>query len=230
MRIGIIGAMAQETKLLLSEMVNVKTEKYFHITIHSGQLKGHDVCLVQSGIGKVNSAIATALLITHEKVEAVINTGSAGSLAGLSIGDVVISNQVAYHDVDATAFGYKVGQVPQMPAYYLADEKLVEIAKRAVQRQALRSLVGEVVSSDSFIASSEKMTMIKEHFPSALCTEMEGASIAQTCYCFSVPFVVVRAISDNADGQAQVSFDDFIIKAGEESAKMVMAMLDMMEG
>ncbi|MBF0779884.1 MULTISPECIES: 5'-methylthioadenosine/adenosylhomocysteine nucleosidase [unclassified Granulicatella] len=226
MKIGIIGAMAQETELLLSRMMYRIEEKKHHLTFVLGPLNGHDVVLVQSGIGKVNSTIATTLLITHYKVDYVINTGSAGSLAQLSIGDVVISNQVAYHDVNVTAFGYAIGQVPQMPLYYEADDTLVQLAYKAVQSCHLRANIGEIVSSDSFIDSQEKIHTIQTHFPKALCTEMEGASIAQTCHILNVPFVIVRAISDNADGKAPVSFDEFIVTAGENSAKMVLEILE----
>ncbi|MBS4761390.1 5'-methylthioadenosine/adenosylhomocysteine nucleosidase [Carnobacteriaceae bacterium zg-ZUI252] len=226
MKIGIIGAMAQETKLLLEQMVDVTTEVKHHLTFYSGTLQNKEVVLVQSGIGKVASAIATTLLVTHFSVDYVINTGSAGSLnPNLHIGNVVISNQVAYHDVEATAFGYQYGQVPQMPLYYVADERLINAATKALNTIQSTRFVGEIVSSDSFIAEKSKIENIKEHFPNALCTEMEGASIAQTCHILNVPFIVIRAISDNANEEAHMTFDEFIILAGETSAKMVMNML-----
>lgn len=226
MKIGIIGAMPQETALLLANMENIQTETKHHLTCHQGLLNGKDVVLVQSGIGKVASAIATTLLVTHYHVDCVINTGSAGNLTTtLTIGDVVVSNQVAYHDVDAVAFGYTYGQVPQMPLYYHADKTLIDAATRALEAIQANNVIGEIVSSDSFIAHPEKIATIKSHFPHAKCTEMEGASIAQACHILNVPFVIVRAISDNANEEANMSFDEFIVLAGEQSAKMVMAML-----
>lgn len=226
MKIGIIGAMAQETALLLKNMENIQSETKHHLTFHQGLLNGKHVVLVQSGIGKVASAVATTLLITHFKVDYVINTGSAGNLTTtLNIGDVVVSNQVAYHDVNAVAFGYTYGQVPQMPLYYMANETLIHAATRALEDINANNSIGEIVSSDSFIAHPETIANIKSHFPNAKCTEMEGASIAQTCHILNVPFVIVRAISDNANEEANMTFDEFIILAGEQSAKMVMAML-----
>lgn len=227
MVIGIIGAMAQETKLLIENMRNVEKVKVDALEFVVGNINSKQVVLVESGIGKVNSAIATTLLITQFKVDYVINTGSAGAIDhSLHIGDIVVSNQVAYHDADATAFGYKMGQIPQMPLYYLANTKLVETAINSIDSLGMTSIVGEIVSSDSFIASSEKINTIRYHFPLAKCSEMEGASIAQVCYVFSVPFVVVRAISDSANEKASVSFDEFIVTAGENSAKMVLKMLE----
>lgn len=226
MVIGIIGAMPQETKLLLQNMRDIETVKINHLEFVKGKIKNKSVVLVESGIGKVNSAIATTLLIHQFQVTYVINTGSAGAVDhSLKIGDIVVSNQVAYHDADATAFGYKIGQVPQMPLYYLADKQLIDVTKCAIDKVGLRSVVGEIVSSDSFIASQDKINTIRYHFPVAKCSEMEGASIAQVCYVFSVPFVVVRAISDSADEKASVSFDEFIVTAGENSAKMVIELL-----
>lgn len=228
MKIGIIGAMPQETKLLMEEMAHATQTQIHHLTFVQGELSGHTVVLVESGIGKVNSAIATTTLILHFGVTHVINTGSAGALQpGLAIGDVIVSKQVAYHDVDASAFGYAIGQVPRMPLYYVADAQLQHSALRAIaQVSALNGQVGEVVSSDSFIASQEQKNAIVKHFPLASCSEMEGASIAQTCHQFGVPFVVVRAISDTADEQASLTFDEFIVTAGENSAQMVLLMLE----
>ncbi|MBS4750734.1 5'-methylthioadenosine/adenosylhomocysteine nucleosidase [Carnobacteriaceae bacterium zg-ZUI78] len=227
MKIGIIGAMAQETVLLKTKMSDIVEKQCYHLTFITGRLYQHDIVLVQSGIGKVNSTIATTLLISQFDVDYVINTGSAGSLKkGLSIGDVVVSNQVAYHDADATVFGYKVGQIPQMPLYYKANEQLMAHAQKAIEKVSLRANVGEIVSADTFVAAPESIARIQKYFPDALCTEMEGASIAQTCHVLGVPFVVVRAISDNADNEAPVSFDEFIVTAGEKSAQMVLAMLE----
>lgn len=226
MKFGIIGAMPQETKLLLDNMENVITETKHHLTFHQGLLNEKNVVLVQSGIGKVASAVATTLLVTHFNVDYVINTGSAGNLTTtLNIGDVVVSNQVAYHDVDAVSFGYTYGQVPQMPLYYPADKTLIDAATRALKAIQTNNVIGEIVSSDSFIANPEKIAAIQSHFPYAQCTEMEGASIAQTCHILNIPFVIVRAISDNANEEANMTFDEFIVLAGEQSAKMVMTML-----
>lgn len=220
--IGIIGAMEEETRVLLGVMSDKKTEKIHHLEYTSGKIGETDVVITQSGIGKVNSALATAFLIDRYQADLVINTGSAGAIkSGLAVGDVVVAEQLAYHDVDAMAFGYEKGQVPQMPTRYMSDVKSVEAIMAAAQVIGLNPSRGFIVSSDSFIASKEEINRIRAEFPEAAATEMEGASIAQTCFNMSIPFVVVRAMSDSADEEASMSFDDFIIEAGKKSAEMV---------
>lgn len=225
--IGIIGAMEEETRALLEHMEKRVDTSVHHLKYTTGTIHGVEVVLTQSGIGKVNSALATAFMIDRYDPQLIINTGSAGGLKeGLSVGDVLISDTLAYHDVDATAFGYQKGQVPQMPVEYISDEKYVEKILEAAESVGLHPKKGMIVSSDSFIASKKDVEMIQMNFPKADATEMEGASIAQTCYVLHTPFVVIRAISDSADEEASVSFDEFIITAGKRSAEMVIAFLD----
>jgi len=224
--IGIIGAMEEENRILLENMENIVEEKHYHLLFTKGIIENQEVVLVQSGIGKVNSALAAAFMIGNYQPDFIINTGSAGGLQpGLHVGDVVIADRLAYHDVDATAFGYEIGQVPQMPHYYLADDKVVASITKAAEAVGLHTVKGTVVSSDSFIASESGVARIKEHFPDAYATEMEGASIAQVCYVLETPFVVIRAISDGASEGAALSFDEFIVEAGKKSAEMVIELL-----
>ena len=224
--IGIIGAMEEENRILLENMAEKTEETHFHLVFTRGKIENQEVVLVQSGIGKVNSAIATAFSIDRYRPDFVINTGSAGGLnTALHVGDVVVADKVAYHDVDATAFGYSVGQVPQMPPYYAADKKGVEMITRAAEKVGLHAVQGTIVSSDSFIASESGTNRIKEHFPDAYATEMEGASIAQACYVLGTPFAIIRAISDGASDGAALSFDEFIVEAGKKSAEMVIELL-----
>ncbi|ALV20808.1 MULTISPECIES: 5'-methylthioadenosine/adenosylhomocysteine nucleosidase [Carnobacterium] len=226
MKIGIIGAMAEEIALLEKQLTNKKEWSQANAFFISGMVANHEVFLVQSGIGKVNSAIAATLLIAQYGVEAVINTGSAGGIGkGLKVGDVVISTELAYHDVDATVFGYAIGQVPQMPARYPADKGLMEKTAEAAKAVGLAPVQGVIVTSDSFVAGKGATASILEHFPDALAAEMEGAAIAQVCFQFNKPFIIVRAMSDVADEEAGVSFDEFIIEAGKQSAYMVLELL-----
>lgn len=222
MKIGIIAAMAQEVATLLKQLEDKKVITIANQTFYEGKLDGRNVTLVQSGIGKVNATIAVTLLIERFEVKAVINTGSAGGIGeGLSIGELVVSNELTYNDADARAFGYEYGQIPQMPARYQADENFIHITKEAAKATGWEVEEGLIVSGDSFISGKEQVNKIKEHFPTALVTEMEGAAVAQTCYQFAVPFVVVRALSDTADEKASISFDEFIEEAGEQSALLV---------
>lgn len=226
MRIGIIGAMEQETITLKSNLTDRQDWSTAGANFSSGKMWGHDIILVQSGIGKVNAAIATTLLINDHQADVVFNTGSAGAIDGsLAIGDVVISTELAYHDADARAFGYVMGQVPQMPARYKADEQMIEITDKAVKKVGLKSVNGVIVTSDSFIADKNVIKEIKANFPDALVSEMEGAAVGQVCYQFNKPFVIVRAVSDTADDEAGVVFDQFIIEAGKKSAEMVIEII-----
>ena len=221
--IAIIGAMQQEIALLQSRLSDTKTDTVAHIGITRGKLAGKPVLLAQSGIGKVNAAITTTLLINQYNAAYIINTGSAGGLqGGMKQGDVVIGTQTAHHDADATAFGYAIGQIPQLPPRFDSDATLVEHAAHAATAfDGATVHHGLIVSGDQFINSADKIASIRTHFPDALAVEMEAAAIAQTAYQFSRPCVIVRALSDLADGEAEYSFEQFLQTASVHSAEMV---------
>lgn len=227
---GIIGAMDAEIALLKDALENRQSHTFGAITVYTGKLDGKNIALCLSGIGKVNAAIATTILIEHFACDCVINTGSAGGLfPHLQIGDIVIGNEIAHHDVDVTAFGYKYGQVPKQPEHYKSHTSLVFATKIAAgQITEVNQHLGMIVSGDQFISSEAMLDKIKTHFPNALATEMEAAAIAQTCHQFNKPFVIVRAISDNGDSEAAVSFETFLETAAVHSAKMVRALLRQM--
>lgn len=225
--IGIIGAMQEEIEILKGDMQELQTEKIAHVEIFKGNLYGKDVVLMQSGIGKVNAAICATLLIQEYQPEMIINTGSAGGLgATLAVGDIVISQSVLHHDVVATAFGYELGQVPGMPARYLADEKLIEYTQQAIENNNLKAHIGLIVSGDSFIGSSEQKQEILVNFKESLAVEMEAAAVAQTCHQFEVPFIITRAISDLANGEAEMSFEEFLKVACVSSSKIVKSLIE----
>ncbi len=221
--VAIIGAMEQEIALLQSRIAQPQHEKVAHVAITRGTLAGKPVLLAQSGIGKVNAAITTTVLLEKYQAACVINTGSAGGLqGGMKQGDVIVGIQTAHHDADATAFGYAIGQLPQMPARYEADAALVEHAARAaVAFDGAAIHRGLIVSGDQFINHPDKIARIRAHFPDALAVEMEAAAIAQTCYQFARPCVIIRALSDLADGEAEYSFETFLQMAATHSAEMV---------
>lgn len=221
--VAIIGAMEQEIALLQSRIAQPQHEKVAHVAITRGTLAGKPVLLAQSGIGKVNAAITTTVLLEKYQAACVINTGSAGGLqGGMKQGDVIVGIQTAHHDADATAFGYAIGQLPQMPARYEADAALVEHAARAaIAFDGAAIHRGLIVSGDQFINHPDKIARIRTHFPDALAVEMEAAAIAQTCYQFARPCVIIRALSDLADGEAEYSFETFLQMAATHSAEMV---------
>ncbi len=224
--IGIIGAMEEEVTILKNKLTHLSEISVAHVKFYTGILQEKEVAITQSGIGKVNAAISTTLLINKFKPDIIINTGSAGALdESLNVGDVLISDDLKYHDADATAFGYEFGQIPQMPATFESSNSLIEKVSQVVQQQQLSAKVGLIVSGDSFIGSVEQRQKIKKAFPNAMAVEMEATAIAQTCYQFKVPFVVVRAVSDLANGEAEISFEAFLEEAAVSSSQTVEALV-----
>ncbi|HLR91918.1 MAG TPA: 5'-methylthioadenosine/adenosylhomocysteine nucleosidase [Atopostipes sp.] len=227
MKIGILVAMEEEIKRLTEEIKESKTFEIAKQTFYDGKIHNQPVTVVQAGIGKVNATIATSLLIHEFDVDVVINTGSAGGVgAGLSIGELVVSTELTYNDVDNRGFGYTYGQIPQMPERYLTDETLRKMIERAAKKLDWFVQSGLIVTGDSFISSDEDIERIKEYFPEALVTEMEGAAVAQTCAQFDIPCAVIRAVSDTADQEATVDFDEFVLLAGQRSAELVMGLIE----
>lgn len=228
MNVGIIGAMEPEVKILREAMQNPEVLTKAGFTFYTGELAGNTVTLVQSGIGKVASTIATTLLIDNFNPDCVINTGSAGGFdPSLSVGDVVISSEVRHHDVDVTAFGYEIGQVPQMPAGFTAHPKLVEAAEQTIaQISEVKTLVGLICTGDSFMCDPVRIDKARSDFPTMLAVEMEGASIAQTCFALNTPFVVIRSMSDIAGKESPQSFEEYLETASINSSKMVVALLE----
>lgn len=226
MKYGIICAMEEEIKELLNHLNNEKEQSIGDMKYYEGNISGNEVVLVQSGIGKVQAGINAAFLINNFDVDFVINSGSAGGIGdGLHVGDVVLSTGTAYHDAEATAFGYKKRQLPGQPQIFPADKDLLARVREAAIKSDLSVKEGLIVTGDQFIDSKAKIKKIKEIYPDALCCEMEGAAVGQVAHDFSVPYLVIRAMSDVGDEEASQSFDEFIIEAGKRSAKMILTLL-----
>lgn len=231
MKIGIIGAMEQEIKILREAIQHPVSWERANALFISGTLGNHEVIVVRSGIGKVAASVTTSLLIQNYGVNMVINTGSAGGIGvGLAVGDVVIADRLAYYDVDVTGFGYLPGQLPGgFPLYFESSKYLVANMKEAAEATQQPVKTGLIVTGDSFIDAKDKIAAILKNFPDALACEMEGAAIAQTAYQFKIPFLILRAMSDTADHQATQSFDEFIEEAGKRSAEMVIAFTNILK-
>lgn len=230
MKIGIIGAMAEEIEDLKTRMGDFEIEERAGFTFYSGTLNNEQVVLLLSGIGKVNAAMGTTLMIERFKPDCIINTGSAGGFStSLSIGDVVISTEVRHHDVDATVFGYEYGQVPRMPAAYIPNNVLIEMAEKAVEKlDDVATSKGLIATGDSFMHKDEHIHAVREKLPAIMAAEMEAAAIAQCCHNFDLPFVIIRAISDIAgDKDNQIEFEEFLKIAAVNSANMVMEIINM---
>ena len=227
-KIGIIGAMELEVEALQKEMALEGVIKKAGMDFFEGALDGVPVVIVRCGIGKVNAALCVQILADEFRVSHVVNTGVAGSLnAQLDIGDILISRDALYHDMDAAVFGYQPGEVPQMGfREFKADEKMMNLAKEACEKvnPDIHVMYGRVVSGDQFISSKE----IKERLISEFhgdCAEMEGAAIAHGAYLNGLPFVIIRAISDKADASAEMDYPTFEGAAAKHSAALVKEMI-----
>ena len=209
----------------LKEQMDVKNivEKA-SMKFYEGTLRGKDVVIVQCGIGKVNAGICVQILADLFQVDAVINTGVAGSLrAEINIGDIVVSTDACEHDMDVTALGYKKGIIPQMKeSFFKADRQLVEAAIEVCREvnPDINVYEGRVLSGDQFISGEEIKNKLIDLFDGS-CTEMEGAAIAHAAFLNEIPYVVIRAISDKTDGSAHMDYPEFERAAAAHSAKLV---------
>lgn len=225
---GIIGAMELEVETLKSKMAVSQIVKKAGMEFFEGNLNGARVVIVRSGVGKVNAALCVQILADLFEVTHIINTGVAGSLnAMLDIGDILVSRDAIHHDVDATIFGYKLGEVPQLGIReFPADERLMQLAKTTCERvnPDCHAVIGRVVSGDQFISSKEIKKKLSADFQGD-CAEMEGTAIAHGAYLNQIPFVIIRAISDKADDSAEMDYPTFEKAAALHSAALVEEMV-----
>lgn len=230
-RIGIIGAMDLEVEHLKGEMQISRIVDKAGMEFYTGTLKGVDVVIVRSGIGKVNAGLCAQILADVFQVTHIINTGVAGSLnAKLDIGDILISRDALYHDVDVRIFGYQLGEVPQMGCReFKADKTMIEAAVSSCKEvnPDIHVEVGRILSGDQFISDKAKKETLIADFQGD-CTEMEGAAIAHSAYLNKIPFVIIRAISDKADDSAEMDYPTFEREAAKHSAKLVEHMITLL--
>ena len=233
-RIGIIGAMEAEVALLRDSLTGLETHRFGkNFVVYTGQFAGKDIALCQSGIGKVNAAICTQLLISEFHAEIIINTGTAGGLNdSLHVFDLVVSIDAVQHDVDVSVFGYAKGQIAGTPSpFWKADDGLrAAFMKTFTQLKNDHAedfahtdsmIAGRIASGDRFILDPKVKQEIISTFH-ADCVEMEGAAVAQTCVMNAVPFVILRCISDNAGEPAAISYQQFSKEASRISAMLVL--------
>lgn len=229
-KVGIIGAMEVEVKALRSLMEGVKETKAGGLDFTEGKLDGIPVVIVRSGVGKVNAALCAQRLALQFGVTHVINTGIAGAMAhGLKVLDFVVSTDALYHDMDATGFGYKRTQIPQMScSCFPADKGMLEAAKKAFsslpEAEGHKLLEGRVATGDQFISDKAVKNQIRESCGPA-CVEMEGAAIAHACYLNNIPFVIIRCLSDMADDTGENTYSFNEETAANLSAALVRKML-----
>lgn len=228
--IGIIGAMDVEVQLLKEALQNPQTYVFSGMDFTVGRLDGCDVVAAKCGVGKVFAALCTQTMILKFSPEAIINTGTAGTLIEkLSVGDVAVSENVMQHDMDTSALGdpkYMVSGVNRI--YFPADETLKNAVLEIAREEGLRVLTGTIASGDRFVASREEKKNLHRESGAAAC-EMEGGAIGQVCFVNQVPFVVIRAISDGFD-DAVVDYMTFVRNAAERSARVVRKTVGRLKG
>jgi len=228
MKAGIIGAMEPEVAILKAKLSNCETISHAGYHFYQGKIDNNDVVIVQSGIGKVASALATAILIDKFQPDYVVNTGSAGGFdPSLKVGDIVVSSEVRYHDVDVTAFGYEIGQLPANPAAFIPHPTLVDAAQVGIEQlNNINAMLGLITTGDTFMTKEDDIAKARANFPTMAAVEMEGAAIAHTCHQFNVPFVIVRSLSDIAGIESPTSFDEYLETASVNSSQLVINMLN----
>ncbi|MBO6285505.1 MAG: 5'-methylthioadenosine/adenosylhomocysteine nucleosidase [Bacilli bacterium] len=228
-KIGIIGAMETEVVSLKKAAHADKKTTLAAMEFCEGAFGEKNVVIVKCGMGKVNAGICAHTLIREFGCTKIINTGVAGSLdARMDIGDIVVSTDAVQHDFTVEAIGFQKGEIPYTGRYsFPADEFLRKLAVESVRHCApnIHVYEGRVCSGDQFISSKEQKETILKNF-GGLCCEMEGGAIAHACYLNHVPFVVIRAISDNPEKGSVEDFGKFEAEAAGVCAKAVQHMVE----
>ena len=228
-RIGIVLAMKEELESLRKYLINEKKMTIFNLVFYEGEIANTNCILVECGVGKVNAARTTQILIDNLKVDTIINIGVAGGIdERLNIGDIVIGERLVQHDFDLTSFGHEKGYISGIGKYINSDQKLIELVKNAVKNEEFKNtniLEGVIASGDIFCTEKSMAEKIHNKFD-ALCVEMEGASIAQVCYLCKIPFIVLRSISDTPNGNNEIDFNKFLNDSSEVISKLLLKVLD----
>ena len=227
--IGIIGAMDVEVNNLLDAMEDSERTEWAGMTFCKGVIGGKECVVVKCGIGKVNAAMCAQALIDLFHVDSLLNTGIAGSLNNqLDIGDLVLCTDAVEHDMDVSPLGYELGRVPGFDCLgYSADSVMRKKIKSFLESDAagrIHCMEGRVVSGDQFIGDGEKKKWLVDTF-GGICAEMEGASIAHVAYKNNIPFMIIRAISDKADGSSHVDYPVFEKATAEKMSSILIEMM-----
>lgn len=226
---GIIAAMKEEMQEIKKIMTEIKEKQIYELTFLTGKINDTEVVLVEAGVGKVNAARTTQMLIDNFEVNAIINVGSAGSASDeLDIGDIVIGKRLVQHDFDITAFGHPKGFISNVGQYIESDNKLIEKMEQTIlniQNKEFKIKIGTIASGDIFCTESKMQEKIRTKFD-ADAIEMEGAAIAQVCTLDSVPFIVIRSISDSPNGSNKITFEQFLEVASKRCAQIIKEFLN----
>jgi len=226
MKIAIMGAMPEEIEPLLNQVENVKETSYVNNKYYEATYKGKELVIAYSKIGKVFASLTATILIEKFKCDLLLFSGVAGAInPHLSIGDLIVANKLCQHDLDITAFGHPYGFVPEGSQFVKSDEKLINISKEVASKLGIKLHEGIIATGDQFVADPSRKAWIGDTF-GADALEMEGSSVAVICDAMSVPFFILRAISDSADDNADMDFDTFLQKSAKISANFILNMVE----
>ena len=223
-KFGIIAAMQEEMQEIQKIMDDAKKTKIYDLNFIKGKIGNYEVVVVEAGVGKVNAARTTQILIDNFEIDAIINVGSAAAAnEKLNIGDIVIANKLVQHDFDITAFGHPKGYISNVGQYLESDKELVtniENAIKKIDNNEFKTIIGTIASGDIFCTEINMKDKIKSKF-NADAIEMEGAAIAQVCKLDNIPFIVIRGISDSPNGNNNVTFEEYLEKASQRCAELI---------
>lgn len=224
-----MGAMREEIEPLLSKVTNIKMTQYANNTYYEATYKDKELVIAYSKIGKVFSTLTATIIIEKFGCELLLFSGVAGAISSeLGIGDLIIADGLCQHDLDITAFGHPYGFVPEGEVCISTDIYLRNIAKQVAKAKNLKLIEGIIATGDQFVACSERKNWIGDTFK-ADALEMEGASVAVVCNALEIPFFILRAISDSADGSADIDFDTFLASSAKISADFILDMVEAIE-
>ena len=223
-KFGIIAAMKEEMQEIEKIMDEKKISKIYELNFIKGKINNTEVVLVEAGIGKVNAARTTQILIDNFEINYVINVGSAASANDeLEIGDIVIGNKIVQHDFDITAFGHPKGYISNVGQYIESDNSLIQKMEQVIsnmQNNEFKIKIGTIASGDIFCTELPMKEKIRSKF-NAEAIEMEGAAIAQVCKLDNIPFIIIRSISDKPNGNNHITFDQFLEKASKRCSIII---------
>ena len=223
-KIGIIAAMQEEMIEIKKIMTDIQKKNIFELIYTTGKINDKEIVLVEAGVGKVNAARATQIMIDNFEIDAIINVGSAGATnEQLNIGDIVIGKKLIQHDFDITAFGHPKGYISNVGEYVESDERLIKKIEKAIsdiKENDFKIKIGTIVSGDIFCTKIKMKEKVRTKF-NADAIEMEGAAIAQVCKLDKVPFIIIRSISDSPNGNNNITFDQFLEKASKRCAEII---------
>ena len=221
---GIIAAMQEEMQEIKKIMQDIENIKIYELNFFKGTINNKNVVLVEAGVGKVNAARVTQILIDNFNIQGIINVGSAGSCNDeLEIGDIVIGKKLVQHDFDITAFGHEKGFISNVGQFVESDDRLIsqmEEVIKSIKNKYFNIKIGTIASGDIFCTEPKMKEKIRNKF-NADCIEMEGSAIAQVCKLDNIPFLVIRSISDKPNGQNEITFDKFLEKASKRCAYII---------